>query len=108
MHNFVCGVERRFQGLFGIRRLRMIRLQLSLALFAVIGSTAFLNGCGGGNNKPSSGTAWSISISQTGSFAPNGVAQYSIAISNSGNAATGGAVAVTDSLPGLVTASSIF
>jgi uncharacterized repeat protein (TIGR01451 family) len=87
----------------------MTRPQLSLAL-AVIGAAAFLNACGGGNNNgmSASGAAWTVSISQTGSFAPNGVGQYSISISNTGSAPASGPVAVADSLPGMVTASSIF
>ncbi|MGC2247813.1 MAG: alkaline phosphatase family protein, partial [Terriglobales bacterium] len=85
----------------------MIRLQLSLAFLAVIGA-AFLTGCGGAGNNSMSGAAWTVFISKTGNFAPNGVGQYSIIISNSGSAATSGPVAVSDVLPGLVTASSIF
>ena len=86
----------------------MIRLHHSLALFSIFTVAAFLTGCGGSSNHPMSGATWSVSVSQTGSFVSSGVAQYSITVSNSGTAATSGVVAVTDSLPGLLTASSIF
>jgi phospholipase C len=87
----------------------MIRLHLSLALLSVI-AAALLAGCGGGSHNDMSGSAalWNISISQTGSLAPAGVAQYSVIVSNAGTVSTNGSVSVTDSLPGLFTASSIF
>jgi phospholipase C len=52
---------------------------------------------------------WTITISQSGSFAPSGTGQYSITGTNSTASGTSGTVTVTDSLPsgGIFTATSL-
>lgn len=86
----------------------MIRLPLSLKLFPLVIVAAFLSGCGSSSSNAPSGAAWSISLAQTGSFAPNGVGQYVITVSNSGSIPSRGTVSVGDILPGLLTPTSIF
>jgi uncharacterized repeat protein (TIGR01451 family) len=58
-----------------------------------------LIGCGGSGSSISTSGNWSISLSQSGSFAPGGLGQYSITATNSGSGATSGLVTVTNTLP---------
>ena len=86
----------------------MIRLKPSLALLCLTLATLFLAACGsssGGKAMPAA--AWSVSLAQTGSFAPNGVGQYAVTVSNSGSGSTGGTVTVTESLSNWLAVSSI-
>jgi len=87
----------------------MIWRKPDLAFLCVICLAGTLIGCGGKSGVVSDPSPWTINISQSGSFAPNGSGQYSITVTNSTSFTTSGTVTVTDSLPsgGVLTATSL-
>ncbi|MFY9673575.1 MAG: alkaline phosphatase family protein [Terriglobales bacterium] len=86
----------------------MNRLKFGLALFLSMVAASILSGCGSSNSSArGASAAWTVSISQTGSFAPTGVGQYSVIVSNTGNAATTGPANVTETLPSVLAISSV-
>jgi len=78
----------------------MIRLRHDLPFFCLICLTVASAACGGSSRSVSDPATWTIALSQSSSFAPNGSGQYSIGVTNSGSAAANGTVTVTDVLPG--------
>ena len=83
-----------------------MRLKFSLAVFCLVLAAAILSGCGGIGGNSSSGSSWSMSMTQTGAFAPGGTGQYSITATNDSSGSTSGTVSVSDTLPSVFTASS--
>ncbi len=86
----------------------MVQLKLALLSFCVICLVAILSGCGGSSGNVSGSGSWSITLRQSGSFAPSQTGQYAITVTNNTAAATSGTVTVRDSLPSVFTANSTF
>ncbi len=87
------------------RRL-MVQLKLALLSFCVICLVAILSGCGGVSHSLSQSGSWTITLQQSGGFAPSEQGQYAITVTNSTSAATSGPVTVSDSLPGVFQANN--
>ena len=49
----------------------MVQLKLALLSFCVICLVAILSGCGGSSGNVSGSGSWSITLRQSGSFAPS-------------------------------------
>src|SRR5208282_3266942 len=96
--------------LFMPRNLRMIWRKPDLVFLCVICLVGAQTGCGGSSRSSiAPPTPWTINISQSGTFTPNGTGQYSITVTNSSSSATSGTVSVADALPsgGVFTATGL-
>ena len=92
------------------RNLRMIWRKPDLVFLCVICLVGAQTGCGGSSRSSvAPPTPWTINISQSGTFTPNGTGQYSTTATNSTSFTTSGTVTVTDSLPsgGVFTATGL-
>ena len=88
----------------------MIWRKPDLVFLCVICLVGAQTGCGGSSSSSvAPPTLWTINISQSGTFTPNGTGQYSITPTNSSSSATSGTVTVADSLPsgGVLTATNL-